>query len=187
MNIILASTILVFTYFAGYLFSYYSKNSKYKVISQKRGKSISILFLPIIALFIYFAGDLSGYVFLFNKNSGFKVDEKLFSAMAYIQCYEKQHEQFPSRVTFNKWSEKKHSGYEFEYYPNFFDKVGSQENNFLIGAWTGDEMQYFHAWEKSFTSENAHKALLRRMNGAKLGSNYTVKEGEISAPFIGSE
>ena len=65
--------------------------------------------------------------------------------------------------------------------------MGSQENNFLIGAWTGDEMQYFPAWEKSFTSENAHKALLRRMNGAKLGSNYTVKEGEISAPFIGSE
>ena len=65
--------------------------------------------------------------------------------------------------------------------------MGSQENNFLIGAWNGDEMQYFHAWEKSFHSENAHKALLRRMNGAKLGSNYTVKEGEISAPFIGSE
>ena len=85
MNIILASTILVFTYFAGYLFAYYSKNSKYKVILQKRGKSISILFLPILALFIYFAGYVSGYVFLFNRNSGFKVDEKLFSAMVYIQ------------------------------------------------------------------------------------------------------
>ena len=57
----------------------------------------------------------------------------------------------------------------------------------MIGAWTGDEMQYFHAWDQTFHSENAHKALLMRLTGAKLGFDYTVREGEISAPFIGSE
>lgn len=140
----------------------------------------------IFALSIF----LLGYFFRYLQTDfDYKVSSQLLSAIVYIQSYEQQNNQLPSRYEFKEWSENVHENWRFRYYPNFLgkpglDEPGRQRNTFIIGAWTGDELQYFYSWDQTFRYENEHAAEMMRLEGADLDSGYRIKGGKILVPLL---
>lgn len=132
---------------------------------------------------------LVGYFFrVLTNDTEYRVPEQLISAVTYIEAYEREAGQLPTRLNFQQWVNKNYYNWSFNYYPNFFkdDNVNKNHENpdYIVGSFTGDEMLYFTSWDQSFRHERNLSALVKNMNKDSLSKDYRVDGGKILAPVL---
>lgn len=142
----------------------------------------------VIVGFLFFLG---GYLFrLLTDDTEYRVPEQLISAVAYIETYERESGQLPTRYNFQQWANKNHYNWSFDYYPNFFKSHHSRYQDYpdyIVGSFTGDEMLYFTSWDQTFRYEWDLAALFRNINNTSLGENYRIEDGKILAPILDTD
>jgi glucan phosphoethanolaminetransferase (alkaline phosphatase superfamily) len=91
----------------------------------------------------------------------YRVEGRLIDAISFIRNYETANNTFPRQDEFKKWSNRVDPNWSFSYI--FYLPNGNQTENwskenigYRIGAFTGDETQYYYSIgsEKYFSFEN---------------------------------
>jgi predicted PurR-regulated permease PerM len=91
----------------------------------------------------------------------YRVERRLIDAISFVKNYETANNTFPRKDDFDNWSNRVYPNWYFVY--TFYLPNGNQTENwsqkiigYRIGAFTGDETQYFYSIgsDKYFSHEN---------------------------------
>jgi hypothetical protein len=93
--------------------------------------------------------------------ASYRVERRLIDAISFVRNYETSNNTFPRKDDFDNWSNRVYPNWSFVY--TFYLPNGNQTENwsqkiigYQIGAFTGDEKQYFYSIgsDKYFSYEN---------------------------------
>lgn len=97
----------------------------------------------------------------FQYPVSYRVERRLIDAISFVRNYEIANNTFPRKDDFDNWSNRVYPSWSFIY--TFYLPSGNQTENwsqkiigYRIGAFTGDETQYFYSIgsDKYFSYEN---------------------------------
>jgi hypothetical protein len=97
----------------------------------------------------------------FQYPASYRVERRLIDAISFVRNYETANNTFPRKDDFDNWSNRVYPNWSFVY--TFYLPNGNQTENwsqknigYRIGAFTGDETQYFYSIgsDKYFSYEN---------------------------------
>jgi hypothetical protein len=97
----------------------------------------------------------------FQYPASYRVERRLIDAISFVRSYEAANNTFARKNDFDNWSNRVYPNWSFVY--TFYLPNGNQTENwsqkiigYRIGAFTGDETQYFYSIgsDKYFSYEN---------------------------------
>ena len=126
-----------------------------QVILAMCAATLTLVFIIFTSFFIIHLGLGSQYP------ASYRVERRLIDAISFIRNYEAANNSFPRKDDFDNWSNRVYPNWSFVY--TFYLPNGNQTENwsqknigYRIGAFTGDETQYFYSIgsDKYFSYEN---------------------------------
>jgi hypothetical protein len=90
-----------------------------------------------------------------NRNADFD-QRNLFPVVGFIERYQKTNSSLPNEIEIQAWAKVNFNDMPVWFYtnkPDFMEVWGSKSNDYVVGVWRGEWIQYYRSWDKKTFSQ----------------------------------